>query len=191
MKWNNNSLNFYEKHLTMPCKKEYTNSMENKEIKRIFVDMDGVLADFNTGVETLTGREFPNTDQGHNDYDERKEELTNKRLFRNLPPMPDMYDLVAYIRHTGLPWEILTAAGVINRELVVFDKNEWIREHVSPSVVVTCTMTGSQKGMFAIKGSVLIDDRQKNLDAWEAHGGIGILHTSAEDTINQLKELRK
>ena len=172
-------------------KKMYTNSMENKEIKRIFVDMDGVLADFNTGVETLTGREFPNNDQGHNDYDERKEELTNKRLFRNLPPMPDMYDLVAYIRHTGLPWEILTAAGVINRELVVFDKNEWIREHVSPSVVVTCTMTGSQKGMFAIKGSVLIDDRQKNLDAWEAHGGIGILHTSAEDTINQLKELRK
>lgn len=169
----------------------YTNSMENKVIKRIFVDMDGVLADFNTGVETLTGREFPNTDAGHNDYDERKEELTNKRLFRNLPPMPDMYDLIAYIRHTGLPWEILTAAGVINRELVVFDKNEWIREYVSPSVVVTCTMTGSQKGMFAIKGSVLIDDRQKNLDAWEAHGGIGILHTSAEDTINQLKELRK
>ena len=169
----------------------YTNSMENKVIKRIFVDMDGVLADFNTGVENLTGREFPNTDAGHNDYDERKEELTNKRLFRNLPPMPDMYDLIAYIRHTGLPWEILTAAGVINRELVVFDKNEWIREYVSPSVVVTCTMTGSQKGMFAIKGSVLIDDRKKNLEAWEKHGGIGILHTSAEDTIKQLKELRK
>ena len=168
----------------------YTIRMENREIKRIFVDMDGVLADFNTGVETLTGREFPNTDAGHNDYDERKEELTNKRLFRNLPPMPDMYDLIAYVRHTGLPWEILTAAGVINRELVVFDKNEWIREYVSPSVVVTCTMTGSQKGMFAIKGSVLIDDRQKNLDAWIEHGGIGILHTSAEDTINQLKELR-
>ena len=162
----------------------------NKEIKRIFLDMDGVLADFNLGVETLTGREFPNTDQGHNDYDERKEELTNKRLFRMLPPMPDMYDLIAYVRHTGLPWEILTAAGVVNRELVVWDKQEWIKEFVSPSVVVTCTMTGSQKGMFAIEGSVLVDDRQKNLDAWEKHGGIGILHTSAEDTINQLKELR-
>ena len=162
----------------------------NKEIKRIFLDMDGVLADFNLGVETLTGREFPNTDQGHNDYDERKEELTNKRLFRMLPPMPDMYDLIAYVRHTGLPWEILTAAGVVNRELVVWDKQEWIKEFVSPSVVVTCTMTGSQKGMFAIEGSVLVDDRQKNLDAWVEHGGIGILHTSAEDTINQLKELR-
>jgi len=174
----------------MTIKKVYTNSMENKEIKRIFVDMDGVLADFNTGVEALTGTPFPNTDQGHNDYDERKEELTNKRLFRMLPPLPDMYDLIGYIRHTNLPWEILTAAGVVNRELVVWDKQEWIKEHVSPTVVVTCTMTGSQKGMFAIEGSVLIDDRQKNLDAWVEHGGIGILHTSAEDTINQLKVLR-
>jgi 5'(3')-deoxyribonucleotidase len=104
--------------------------------------------------------------------------------------MPDMHDLVGYVRHTGLPWEILTAAGVINRELVVWDKQEWIKEHVSPTVVVTCTMTGSQKGMFAIKGSVLVDDRQKNLDSWIEHGGIGILHTSAADTINQLKALR-
>ena len=159
-------------------------------IRRMFIDMDGVLADFNTGVETLTGTPFPNTDKGHNDYDARKEELTNKRLFRNLPPIEDMHDLVAYVRHTRLPWEILTAAGVINRELVVFDKNEWIRDHVSPSVVVTCTMTGSQKGMFAFEGSVLIDDRIKNIESWEAHGGIGILHTSAAETITKLKKLR-
>ena len=159
-------------------------------VKRIFIDMDGVLADFNTGVETLTGDPFPNNEVGRNDYDARKEELTNKRLFRKLPPMEDMHDLVAYVRHTRLPWEILTAAGVINRELVVYDKNEWIREFVSPSVVVTCTMTGSQKGMFAFEGSVLIDDRPKNIEAWEANGGIGILHTSAAATIKELKKLR-
>ena len=104
--------------------------------------------------------------------------------------MEDMHDLVAYVRHTRLPWEILTAAGVINRELVVYDKGEWIREHVSPSVVVTCTMTGSQKGMFAFEGSVLIDDRIKNIESWEAHGGIGILHTSAAETIKEMKILR-
>jgi 5'(3')-deoxyribonucleotidase len=159
-------------------------------IQRIFIDMDGVLADFNTGVETLTGTPFPNTDKGHNDYDLRKEELTNKRLFRNLPPLPDMYELVGYVRHTNLPWEILTAAGVINRELVVWDKNEWIKEYISPTVVVTCTMTGSQKGMFAFEGSVLIDDRIKNIESWEANGGIGILHTSAAETIKELKKLR-
>ena len=51
-------------------------------------------------------------------------------------------------------------------------------------------MSGSQKAAFAYEGSVLIDDRKKNIDAWENAGGIGILHTSAKETINALKELR-
>ena len=101
-----------------------------------------------------------------------------------------MYDLLGYIKHCETPWEILTAAGVVNRELVVYDKNEWIKRYVDPGVVVTCTMTGSQKAAFAFEGSVLIDDRQKNIEAWENAGGIGILHTSAKETIETLKELR-
>ena len=35
----------------------------------------------------------------------------------------------------------------------------------------------------------LIDDRKSNIDQWIASGGIGILHTSAADTIQQLKNL--
>ena len=35
------------------------------------------------------------------------------------------------VRH---PWEILTAAGEVNRELVVYDKNEWIKRYVDPTV---------------------------------------------------------
>ena len=81
-------------------------------IKYIFVDMDGVLADFLKGCEEYIGHPITNDDKGHTQYDLRKEELTNKRLFANLPPMIDMYDLIAYIKHTGHKWEILTAAGV-------------------------------------------------------------------------------
>ena len=84
----------------------------------------------------------------------------------------------------------MTAAGEVNRELVVFDKNEWIKRHVDPTVPVTCTFTGTQKAAYAYEGSVLIDDRQKNIDHWVENGGIGILHTSAENTIKELKALR-
>ena len=161
-----------------------------KELNYIFVDMDGVLCDFLRGCESYLGHPLTNDDKGHTEYDLRKEELTNKRLFANLPPMVDMYDLLAYIKHTGVKWEILTAAGLVNRDLVVYDKNEWIKRYVDPSVVVTCTMSGSQKAAFAYEGSVLIDDRKKNIDAWESAGGIGILHTSAKETIETLKELR-
>ena len=163
---------------------------KNKKIEYIFVDMDGVLADFLKGCEAMIGHPMTNDDKGHSDYDTRKEELTNKRMFANLPPMVDMYDLIAYIKHTNVPWEILTAAGVVNRELVVYDKKAWIDKYVDPSVVVNCTFTGSQKAAYARKRNVLIDDRPKNIRAWEDAGGIGIIHTSAADTIKQLKELR-
>tara|TARA_E500000178_G_scaffold293540_1_gene298349 strand:+ start:43 stop:555 length:513 start_codon:yes stop_codon:yes gene_type:complete len=165
---------------------------EMKNVNRIFLDMDGVLADFLKGVEQpeYIGHPLTNDDAGHTEYDLRKEEITNKRLFANLPPMVDMYDLLAYVKHCEVPWEILTAAGTVNRELVVYDKNEWIKRYVDPSVVVTCTYSGSQKSAFAKEGFVLIDDRPKNIQCWEDAGGIGILHTNAKDTINKLKELR-
>jgi len=170
----------------------YDNSMEMKEknVKRIFVDMDGVVADFLQGCSDMMGKPLTSDDAGHTEYDLRKEELTNKRLFGMLPPMVDYADLIGYIKHTGLPWEILTAAGTVNRELVVYDKNTWVRKYIDPTVVVTCTYSGSQKGAFAQEGFVLIDDRPKNIKAWEDAGGIGILHESAEKTIKKLKKLR-
>ena len=165
--------------------------MENKVApKRIFIDMDGVLVDFLAGVSDMLGRPLTSDDYGHSEYHERKEELTNKRLFRNLPPMVDYHELIGYVKHTGLPWEILTAAGAINRNIVVYDKNEWIKQYVDPYVVVTCTYSGTQKAVFASKGNVLIDDRPKNIEAWEAAGGIGILHKSAKHTIEELKLMR-
>ena len=33
---------------------------------------------------------------------------------------------------------------------------------------------------------MLIDDRKDNIEDWESKGGVGILHTSAEDTITKL-----
>ena len=165
--------------------------MENKVTpKRIFIDMDGVLVDFLAGVSDMLGRPLTSDDYGHSEYDERKEELTNKRLFRNLPPMVDYHELIGYVKHTGLPWEILTAAGAINRNIVVYDKNEWIKQYVDPYVVVTCTYSGTQKAVFAQKGNVLIDDRPKYIKAWEDAGGIGILHKSAKHTIEELKLMR-
>ena len=77
--------------------------MENKVTpKRIFIDMDGVLVDFLAGVSDMLGRPLTSDDYGHSEYDERKEELTNKRLFAKLPPMVDYHESVSYT-HLTLP----------------------------------------------------------------------------------------
>ena len=70
----------------MTSKKDYNITMMKGKVNRIFVDMDGVLCDFLRGCETYLGHPLTNDDKGHSDYDLRKKELTDKRLFANLPP---------------------------------------------------------------------------------------------------------
>ena len=157
-----------------------------KPITKIFIDMDGVLADFVTGVQ---GPKYLNGPLTDNLYDDNKIALSNKGLFRDLPPMQDMPDLMNYINNLGVYWEILTCTGKLNRQKVAKDKTAWIREHVDPNTVITCTFTGKQKAAYAESGFVLIDDRKKNIDAWVAAGGIGILYTTAADCIRQIENL--
>jgi hypothetical protein len=45
------------------------------------------------------------------------------------------------------------------------------------------------KAEYSQKSRILIDDRVDTIEAWNSNGGIGILHTSANDTIKQLKNL--
>ncbi len=49
--------------------------------------------------------------------------------------------------------------------------------------------SAEQKQEFANPNAILIDDRPSNIEQWRAKGGIGILHTSADETIEQLKKL--
>ena len=122
-------------------------------INRIFVDMDGVLADFVQGVQ---GPKYLNGPLTDNLYDDNKIALSNKGLFKDLPPMIDMQDLIDGIKDTGIYWEILTCTGELNRKKVAQDKTTWIREHVDPGVVITCTFKGEQKAAYAKPGSVLL-----------------------------------
>jgi hypothetical protein len=83
-------------------------------INRIFVDMDGVLADFVRGVESPKYLNGPFDRQA--DYDDQKLKFTNAGLFRDLPPMKDMQTLVNYCKNCGIDWEILSCSGMVNRD---------------------------------------------------------------------------
>ena len=168
----------------------YNNSMKkDMKIRQIFLDMDGVLSDFESKITEMLGSKVWNDDAGHKVYDDHKRELTSKHMFRRMDPLPDAWKLTDWCLNSGIHTEILTAAGTVNRELVVRDKVEWIREHINPHWTIIPTFKGSQKAAFAHKKAVLIDDREKNIDCWVEAGGIGILHTTADETIKQLNEI--
>ena len=67
------------------------------------------------------------------------------------------------------------------------DKIYWIKKHVDKNVFITATLKGKHKAVYARPDYVLIDDRKDNIEAWTNAGGIGVLHTSAADTIKQLR----
>ena len=153
--------------------------------------MDGVLADFVKGVE---GPKYLNgLSVNVQDYDSRKVELSNKGLFRDLPKLDGMEQLVEYIEleslRKGIYWEILTCTGMQNRQKVAKDKIAWVRKFVNEDVVVTCTFKGIQKAAFAKEGYILIDDTEKNIVAWNQAGGTGILFKDTASCINELKTI--
>jgi len=157
-------------------------------IEKIYLDMDGVLADF---VGAVQGPDFLNGPlTGEEHYDENKKEFTEKGLFKVLPPMPDMNILVSFVKDTGIPWEILTAAGAINRDIVVKDKTDWIRKHVDKDVPIHITTKGREKAKYVdgFSKQVLIDDRAENIHAWRVAGGAGFLHKNSIETIKHLKQ---
>lgn len=154
---------------------------------RLFCDMDGVLADFDRGYAIVMGREITPRDY-HKDWSQDDWEALHKAaptFFRDLPLMPDASELWTYISPhsptilTGVPKE-LNGTDV--------QKKAWSAAHFGPTQPIICCRS-KEKALHCRPGDIIIDDWGKYRHLWERAGGIWILHTSAKDSIEQLKEL--
>lgn len=150
----------------------------------VYVDMDGVLADFESkAIEILGG-------------DDWKEEIEKpnwgrlsavQNLYEILEPMPDMMELWSFLEDRfgiGHQIEILTAIPKrAHFPDAVNHKRDWIHRHIGPHVRVNFGPYAYDKQFYCKLGDVLIDDSEMNVDQWNARAGRGILHTSAANTI--------
>lgn len=158
----------------------------------IYCDLDGVLADFDAQYEKLTGekKEVINhkSDQAFWQEITIFRALTGKGWFNNLPPKSDYMVLWRALTSLDYPIALLTATGM-DRERAVKEKTEWVNNYLNAGWLILFVNSGKDKGRYATKDSILIDDTQKCIDAFRTEGGTAILHVSAEDTIKQLKEI--
>ena len=74
------------------------------------------------------------------------------------------------------------------------DKIRWMKKNFRLPRSRMRVVKRADKKQFAKDGrdkrpNVLIDDHEGNIREWEAAGGIGILHTDASSTINDLKKV--
>jgi 5'(3')-deoxyribonucleotidase len=149
---------------------------------KIFVDLDGVLADFDSKARELVG---PSYISGSKDVWKVLDKHPD--FFRDLKLMPDASRLLVFLKLMFIDIEILTAVpqnGKMPQARV--DKMAWVNDKLGDYKVNTCFAVDKQ--MYCTKpGMVLIDDNVKNIAQWGSRGGIGIFHVSAEETISCLK----
>jgi 5'(3')-deoxyribonucleotidase len=148
----------------------------------IYLDMDGVLADFNTAARTFfnASRE----EQAAADAAGRwpKERWATIRecthFYRTLPKMPQADELVALARRfrDELDWDlkILTAIPQNNDMHEAFqDKFEWIQEYY-PDIKMHFGPYSQDKQFHARPGDILVDDRTSNCTEWAAAHGTAV-----------------
>jgi len=159
---------------------------------RIFVDLDGVTADFNKLVRRMAPDYTPERYATDKQYRNEMWNVVHRyqkaggKFWQDLDPMPDADKLWSVVGPLGA--EVLTATG--NPEYNAGEqKLIWVAKHLGPDIKVNLVRTAVEKAEFACPTCILIDDQEKAIKPWEAAGGIGILHTSAANTIARLRKL--
>jgi hypothetical protein len=157
----------------------------------IYCDLDGVLVGFDEGYHALTGKTT-----NHSDVQNKKEfwstfnrSLKDKntsefKYWAELSWNPGGKQLWDYIKKYT---PFILTAPTYNPESKE-GKRVWVANNLD-NVKKVYFAYSAFKPEYSRKNRILIDDRKDTIDAWIARGGIGIHHTSAPDTIKQLKQL--
>ncbi|MFW6368323.1 MAG: hypothetical protein ACOCZ9_01175 [Spirochaetota bacterium] len=153
---------------------------------QLFVDLDGVLCDFDRAVSALFGR--PPKDLQPREMWSRLAHTPG--FYTNLPWMPDGHELWNFVR----PLQPTILTGLPRGTWAEPQKREWCRRELGENVpVITCmAREKTEKAKAAVhpgQRMILIDDRESNGERWEAEGGIFILHESASKSIQALRAL--
>ena len=164
-------------------------------IEKIYLDMDGVLADFDRGIRELCHME-PQSQNGKRSakYDDLMWEAIRQvdHFYDRLELMPGAKEMFDTLRETyGDCVEILTGIPREERGIITAaeDKRNWTALLLSKEVTVHTVCRKDKQLYCAGPGTILIDDREKSINEWRENGGTGILHRSAEDTIQELRQM--
>jgi hypothetical protein len=157
------------------------------EQTKIYLDMDGVLADFFAeyaklaGVTSGTYRDIPPAKA-----DPTLDKIVGTDFFYRLPKFPTADSLVKLVLQYVPTYAICSSPLRGDHTNSEHWKREWIKENLSPQpaeIIIT-----GQKERHAVNPNgtpnILIDDRGTNIVAWRARGGIGIKYQADEDSLD-------
>jgi 5'(3')-deoxyribonucleotidase len=163
-----------------------------------YLDMDGVVADWDLAAGLLLGREGrlrENINGTHYKTTPAEWQMLREhgRFYRDLPIMPkgqELVDLARQYRDT-LGWDLLFLTAVPKDDDVPWafsDKVMWAQERF-PDIGVHFGPHSTEKWRHCTAGDILVDDREDNCAAWRSAGGLAVYVKSSDLTL-AIEEVR-
>ena len=104
-------------------------------------------------------------------------------FWAEMPWMPDGKQLWSYIEK----YKPMLLSAPSQKPSSRYGKRVWVANNLPGVKLILAKRENKQD--YSKPNRILIDDRADNVEEWKSKGGIGILHTSAADTIEKLKQL--
>ena len=183
--------------------------------KTIYVDLDGVLCDFDKGIVKVVKESVENKslmaslNKDEHDImkikfilDKKKEEgvreVLKNDVFKNLMRKlifndPTWWESLHWLPEGKKLWNFLIELNpkpiILTSSFKGTDsvpgKTKWVKENLGEEIELEII---DDKETLADQNSILIDDRQQIVDKFAKAGGKYILHVTADKTINEVKE---
>ena len=176
--------------------RENENDSHSHHKPHLYLDMDGVQADFFKSWSNFEGvsdyKDIPQPEESIQRLASQGPEAVY-RFFRDLDTLKGGLRVIDWLQEHDIPYTILSAPLRYERQASIMGKREWLdKHHVGAS---ESAVFASDKSKYATdsqgRPNVLIDDFGKNIVPWDKAGGIGIKHDpyDAGPTISALEHI--
>jgi len=159
----------------------------------VYIDMDGVLADFFGGVEKMYGVQHWKELTSDKTKDLKSEvinRITGTDFFATLPKFDSAGELISMVKEfTGGNFSINTSPLRGDHTNSSKYKKLWIQNNIEQpdDIIITGRKESYAKDKASGTPNILIDDRPVNIDRWQNAGGYGILYQANRDSLSKVK----
>jgi hypothetical protein len=151
--------------------------------RQIYLDCDGVLADFEAGARAIFGMPSEAFERAYGVREFWRRLHRAEDFFERLDPLPDAFELYDAVKVFGP----IILTGLPLGKWAGPQKRRWAARHF-PGVPLIAT-SAAQKREHCHPGDVLVDDRDQHRRLWEEAGGMFIHHANARSSIAELRAL--